>query len=181
MQPPIPNSYWLPGNKVVAGEYPGAWSPADARDRLRRLLDAGVRAFVNLTDPEDGLTPYEPALREEAEARGVAVTYHALPITDMGIPSRERMAEILDTIDAEVAEGRVVYVHCWGGVGRTGTVVGCHLVRGGCAGGEALRQVAALFATMSAEKVAWHTTGSPQTDAQRAFVRAWREGARGER
>ena len=28
-------------------------------------------------------------------------------------------------------DGRKVYVHCWGGVGRTGTVVGCYLVRQG--------------------------------------------------
>jgi len=36
------------------------------------------------------------------------------------------MHEILDTIDAALSAKRIVYVHCWGGVGRTGTVIGCH-------------------------------------------------------
>ena len=35
-----------------------------------------------------------------------------------------------------------VYVHCWGGIGRTGTVVGCWLVRHGMTGDEALAEFA---------------------------------------
>ena len=43
------------------------------------------------------------------------------------------MVEILDAIDDDLAGGHNVYVHCWGGVGRTGTVVGCWLIRHGYA------------------------------------------------
>ncbi len=39
------------------------------------------------------------------------------------------MVAALDTIDRLLDEGRTVYVHCWGGIGRTGTVVGSWLVR----------------------------------------------------
>ena len=43
------------------------------------------------------------------------------------------MTAILDAIDTSLTGGRLVYVHCWGGVGRTGTVVGCWLLRHGLA------------------------------------------------
>ncbi len=63
-----------------------------------------------------------------------------------------------------VANG-AVYVHCWGGVGRTGTVVGCWLLRHGYAVPsdvidtiQSLRQV---------DPVRGHA--SPRTDAQ-SFV-----------
>lgn len=85
------------------------------------------------------------------------------------------MQRILNTIDAGRASGRRVYVHCWGGVGRTGTVVGCYVVRLRCSGEEALRKVEELFATMSADKVRRHGGISPQTNAQRSFVRHWEE------
>ncbi|MSR27507.1 MAG: hypothetical protein EXS06_10930, partial [Planctomycetaceae bacterium] len=46
--------------------------------------------------------------------------------------SPEGYDAILADIDAELAAGRPVYVHCWGGVGRTGTVVGLvHVARRG--------------------------------------------------
>jgi len=37
-----------------------------------------------------------------------------------------------------------VFVHCWGGVGRTGTVVGCLLVDAGHDGQAALDRITAL-------------------------------------
>lgn len=175
--PPIPNSYWLPGGQVCAGEYPGHW---DAHDRLGRLLDAGIRAFVDLTQERDGLDPYEELVRALAAERGAEVTCIRLGVRDLNIPSREEMAVILDHIDAEVEAGRLVYVHCWGGIGRTGTVVGCHLVRRGSPGEEALEQIAEFWKTVSPEKRA-NFPESPQTPAQRAFVRDWVEETPGPR
>src|ERR1700704_2776764 len=59
-----------------------------------------------------------------------------MPIDDMDVLSRDEMVSILDVIDAEHAIGNAVYVHCWGGHGRTGTVVGCWIQRQGIAGSE---------------------------------------------
>jgi hypothetical protein len=172
--PPIANAYWLSGGRVLAGEYPGAKSPHEALERLGRFLDAGVTSFVDLTSPADKLTPYDGLLAEEAERRGITVRYARLTIRDMDVPDAAHMSAILDHIDAEVESGQVVYVHCWGGVGRTGTVLGCHFVRGGCNGEEALERVARHWTTMSDEKRSYHPE-SPQTDPQRAFVRQWAE------
>ena len=71
-------------------------------------------------------------------------------------------------LDAALAAGEMVYVHCWGGVGRTGTVVGCHLVESGVAAGEVPAALGALRAgTARAHRA------SPETDAQRGFIAAW--------
>jgi protein-tyrosine phosphatase len=92
----------------------------------------------------------------------------------MSVCEAPHMRRVLDAIDDDIASGRTVYVHCWGGVGRTGMTVGCWLVRHGMTGDEALAQVGRLFQTMSADKLRKHARwGSPQTEAQRDFVRAW--------
>lgn len=171
--PPIPNSYWLPGAWVAAGEFPGALGENDARAKIGALLDAGIRTFVDLTTEDDFLAPYDAVLRAEAADRRVIVSRQPMPIPDMDVTTPDAMRRILNLLDAERAAGRAVYVHCWGGVGRTGLVVGCHLVRRGAAGDEALDTVRRLFATMSEDKVRRHRGQSPQTPAQVAMVRGW--------
>ena len=169
---PLPNSYQLPDGRLIAGEYPGDRNHAPAREKLGALLDAGVTCFVDLTEAHE-LRPYDGILAEEAAARGVRARHVRLSIVDVSVPSApEQMRAILDAIDAELRTGGKVYVHCWGGVGRTGTVVGCHLVRAGMSGDEALARVAALFRSM--EKYP-RRRRSPETDEQDAYVRSWRE------
>ena len=133
---PIPDSYWvitsaLDDGYFLAGEYPGARRPEAAREKILRLLDAGITFFIDLTTEEDGLAPYAALLQELAAERSVAAGYRRLPIRDLDVPTPEKMAAILDVIDAKLAEGQQIYLHCWGGIGRTGTVVGCYLVRHG--------------------------------------------------
>jgi hypothetical protein len=179
MSRPIDNSYVVPDTALVAGEYPGMrfGTPASIRDaKLQQFLDAGITAFVDLTHPDDPLDLYAGRLQELAAERGVNVVHDYLSIVDMDVCDNAFMTQVLDTIDARMAEGHRVYVHCWGGVGRTGMTVGCWLVRNGRTGDEALDDVKMLFATMSPAKVAYFgPDGSPQTDAQRAVVRAWAE------
>ena len=52
-------------------------------------------------------------------------------IRDMRVCNERHMRRVLDAIDKDIADGRTVYVHCWGGIGRTGMVIGCWLVRHG--------------------------------------------------
>lgn len=164
---PIPESYWVVPGRILAGEYPSSATARQALEKLQRLLDAGVTCFVDLTHPRDSLDPYEPLL-QRLSANGVKRV--PLPIVDLDVPdSAEHTAAILDTIDRESANGGVVYVHCWGGIGRTGTIVGCWLVRHGMTGDEALTRVAELWATRPDSS--WSM--SPQTEAQFDFVRTW--------
>lgn len=140
---PIADSYCVEEGRLVAGEYPGAGNDEEARSKLRRILDAGVTFFLDLTEEgEYNLKPYTPFLGEEATTRGRQVRHRRMPIRDRGTPTVEGMRRILDTIDCALQEGHVVYVHCWGGIGRTGTVVGCYLVRHGMSGPAALDEIA---------------------------------------
>jgi hypothetical protein len=50
---PDPNTYWVVAGKLLAGEYPGARDPEEARRRLRRFLAAGVRHFIDLTEVDE--------------------------------------------------------------------------------------------------------------------------------
>lgn len=171
--PPIPHSYSLPGTRLHAGEYPGAKERHDALAKLRQLLAFGIDTFIDLTEPTEGLLPYEPLFDALPEADGVQRLN--FPIPDVSTTSVEGMHRILDAIDGALANGRTVYVHCWGGVGRTGTVVGCWLVREGHAPQEALATVNRHFQSMPPEKVHRHPWGSPETDEQRQFVLRWQD------
>ena len=79
------------------------------------------------------------------------------------------MDAILDAIEQAHSREQPVYVHCWGGRGRTGTVVGCYLAEQGIAAGEdALKMIVRLR-----RREETSTTSSPETDAQREMVRTW--------
>jgi Dual specificity phosphatase, catalytic domain len=174
--PQFPNSYWVAAGMFAAGEYPGSQNAEEAAAKLAHLIQEGIDLFIDLTQ-NDELEPYDHILAAEAERRGRRVAYLRMPIRDMKVPSREEMVAILNAIDSALAAGQRIYVHCWGGVGRTGTVVGCHLVRHGLTGAEALERVATLFGAMA--KSAYRR--SPETKAQCTFVREWNESSgRGE-
>jgi protein-tyrosine phosphatase len=171
MQPnhPIPDSYWVKPGRLLAGEYPRDWDDQTSRQKLRRLLETGIALFLDLTEAREyGLKAYTPLLQEEATALGRSVEHHRMPIQDGGTPTAEGMEHILDLIDTAIATGQTVYVHCYGGIGRTGTVVGCYLVRQGIGGEKALRQIAQL---RRETPDGWVT--SPETATQRRMVRDW--------
>lgn len=165
----LPDSYWVVPNKLLAGEHPSANREAAARRRIAALLDAGIRSFVDLTDRDNGVTPYDRLVRALAEERGVDARYRRMAIRDGGIPTGEQMAAIVGYIEREIAEGRAVYLHCLAGIGRTGTVVGCWLVNtDACTAIAALERIAHLRrGTRDA------FTHSPETHEQRDFIVRW--------
>jgi protein-tyrosine phosphatase len=158
---PIPDSYWVEPGRLCAGDYPSALDPAEAAYKLRRLRAAGINTFFDLTEAgEYGLTPYSEAV--------AGLEYRRLPVRDLDVPTVEQMQTILDTIDDALARGRTVYVHCYGGIGRTGTVVGCYLVRRGLTAARALASVAEWRRNTPDGR-----RTSPETPAQRRFVEDW--------
>lgn len=168
---PLPESYWVIPGRFLAGEYPGLGSEFQARRRLTALLLAGIDTFINLTWPNE-LPPYEDLLHEEARLLEKEVTCLRFPILDFGLPTPQEMTRTLDAIDSALADGRNLYLHCWGGVGRTGTTVGCYLVRHGMNGEQALQHLASLYRVAAQSQ---RHPRSPETPAQADFVRAWRE------
>jgi len=129
---PNDNTYWVVNDKFIAGEYPTDRSVREeaSMEKLRKYLDLGINYFVDLTQNGEK-EPYEQMLKKIAKEKEAKVSYQRLPIQDFGIPTKQEMKQILDTIDGAIADGKTVYVHCRGGIGRTGTTVGCFLARNG--------------------------------------------------
>jgi len=136
---PIDRSYWAEPERLLAGSFPGHWEPRQTESRMRSFLGHGIRTFVNLMEEGEQdsegrpFAPYAPVVERLAAELGVRTRCLRFPIPDVNVPTPARMGEIQDAIDASVAEGAPVYVHCWGGRGRTGTVVGIYLIRRGLA------------------------------------------------
>lgn len=149
-------AHYTVADRLLAGAYPGS------RSAVESLENAGITLFVDLTHPSDPLDAYEPFL---VGARRVSD-----PIPDMGTPTEGQVIRILDAVDEARADGAGVYVHCWGGVGRTGTVVGCWLVRHGLDRGDPVATIASLRAELRGARP------SPETTTQVALVHSWRQG-----
>jgi hypothetical protein len=168
---PIADSYWVVPGRLLAGEYPAHPQETETLAKLGRLTQAGVTAFVDLTEPgEYGLRQYGDLLPQLPQPLQGRLSHERCPIPDMHAPSQEQMGATLDRIDALLEAGETVYVHCFGGIGRTGTVVGCYLARHGLAGEEALAQIAEWRqGTPDGHRP------SPETQAQRQMVLTWQE------
>ena len=170
---PFKDSYWAVERTLLAGPFPNDHFDDSAIQMLEGLLDVGVRHIINLTDNEetDCRGDYEPQMRDIAAKRNQEVTFTQFQIPGHCVPTVELMQAILDDIDNVLSSKRgAVYVHCWAGRGRTGTVVGCFLARHGMAVGEsALKMVA--FLRNASPKICLE---SPETEEQRDFVRQWK-------
>lgn len=172
-QIPFPESYWVVSGKLMAGEYPGKYDEELTRKRIISLLRCGLNSFVDLTRPADSFHPYHEVLVAEAADFGLEVKWQNFPIVDFSTPSPELMGHILDEIDAQIKAGMSVYVHCLAGIGRTGMVVGCYLVRHGLTGQQALQQLNAL----RKDTPSWWQR-SPESQEQVEFILNWQDGAK---
>ena len=167
--PSIPESYWVQPGQLLAGAYPIRVGEAEQtmRQRVHRFLAIGMTSFVDLTEAHECVS-YFPFLMAGVSERICPPAYQRLPIRNWDVPTSPMMMRILDAIDTALAEGQSVYVHCAGGIGRTGTVVGCYLVRHGMQGEAALEEIMRLRQAMPNGRGL-----SPRREPQRQMVRNW--------
>ena len=168
---PHGNCYWVVPGLLLAGEYPSATASAVAAVRIDALLAAGVRQFVDLTAEGEGPAPYAALLL----ARDPTVAHRRFAIPDFGVPTAALMRVALDAIYAAMGARETIYLHCWGGVGRTGTVVGCLLREQGYSAPEAFDLLERKWRAV--EKRARHPH-SPETAGQIAFIEQWERAGR---
>ncbi|GAB4499314.1 MAG: protein-tyrosine phosphatase family protein [Anaerolineales bacterium] len=161
---PLPNSYWILPGQFLAGAYP------HTSEDLQTLIQAGINFFVDLTEPEEGSLPqYAHTLKMLARPLGTRFWHQRIPIPDMSCPSPQVVRAALTAIHTALSLQRRVYLHCYGGIGRTGTIVGCYLVQYQHISGEqALEQIRAW----RRDTPNGYRT-SPETEAQHARVLTW--------
>ena len=175
---PFEQAYWVVTDKLMAGYYPGYGDSDIVQKQLNGLLKCGIRHFISLMRSDEmqwfgkPIITYDDQTRSIARTLGCKVSFDRMPIKDMWIPTRIEMAEILDSIDTNIESGRPVYVHCLGGVGRTGTVVGCYLARHGYASGQ---KVLKLIQRLR-QNTATCDRSSPESASQIDLVLSWVEG-----
>ena len=116
---------WIEPGCLAACAYPR--QPA----ALAELRKQGVRLLINLHEQA-----HAPALL----ARYGLTEVH-LPVPDFTPPQPAQLDVGVAAIEQGIAAGHGVAVHCGGGLGRTGTLLACYLVRRGLAPGAAMARV----------------------------------------
>lgn len=169
---PFPQSYWVREGLLCAGAYPGSPTSSVHADKCLGVVAAGVRRVISLMEDHeknhDGLefTPYAPLMLQFAAERAATIEFMALPIRDAHAPTRGQMAAILAALANAEAAGIPTFVHCWGGHGRTSTVVACYLIERGLSADAAIERVLELRRPLPKHHYPFETD-------QEAFVRAW--------
>ena len=102
-------------------EYPGDSIESLAKEKLAHAIKFGITHFIDLTQ-EGELPPYEHLLPKDG-----SVNYLRFPIRDAHSPeSIEAVYRLTTYIDTVLLDpNNAIYLHCWGGVGRTATIAGC--------------------------------------------------------
>jgi protein tyrosine/serine phosphatase len=174
---PFERSYWVIPGRFLAGYYPGNRSRDLMEQEVRNLLDCGIRSIINLMEADElydrgvPFLDYTPVVEKLANGSS-SVLCHRMPIRDVDVPKRHQMVEILDLIDASLNDNQPVYVHCWGGRGRTGTVMGCWLIRHNMAAREKAIEMIRQFRRFE-PTADWP---SPEAPSQVRMVLSWGKG-----
>ncbi len=129
-----------PGKQQADG-WSGHWQRDLGMDLERiRAWDASI--LVSLVEHREFAALGVEALPGEALRLGMA--WRHLPIPDRrppGLDFEQRWLQVGAELVAALRDGRRIFLHCMGGLGRTGTVAACLLREAGLDAEEAVAQV----------------------------------------
>ena len=128
----------------------------------------GLEEINGLRTPDlDKFLPPRRRKLSDPPRRRIELAFGHCPIVDLEVPIEDELAKSVAEMKERILKGECLYLHCWAGRGRAGTVGACLLAAlHGLSADEALERVQRAFSTRNDEGFT-----SPQTDEQRAFVR----------
>lgn len=149
----VPGALWL-------GPMPGRLRPL--LDDLADMNARQVGRIICLT-PLDEIAVKSPDYAARQTDLGIPVT--VFPIGDFGVPDDGGgLKALAEQAARDLEVGKVLFVHCAAGIGRTGMVATCILVALGLGGAAAMAAIAAAGS-------------GPETDLQRQLVARYAEDA----
>ena len=102
---------------------------------LAKLRESGFSVIVSLLD-EDVQRPYY----DSAGAEAIGYARHNIPVEDFGTPTVDQLLEFVRLVDGLPQDTKII-VHCYAGIGRTGTFAASYWIRKGLAVEDALDRV----------------------------------------
>ena len=160
----------LPGPGLIAGAYPTASrnDPHATTVLLQSiLLTARVTAFVSLLAEEAaGFVGYEQlavAVCEAADTPRTPPLFLSLAIRDGHVTGDADVLELCQRLIGLLRDDHILYVHCWGGHGRTGTVIAIII---GLLYGWSGQQALDACSERHEQRRVWKGISSPQSPAQ---------------
>ena len=151
--------YWLddkwPGRVAVSPRPRGGdWLSDDVAEWKRD----GVSTVVSLLERQEQQELDLQNERDEVQRQGL--DFVSLPIPDRHVPPSEAtLAQALEELDRTLSGGRNVLIHCRQGVGRSGLVAACLLVKKGMSPGAALEKISSTRGVQV-----------PETEEQREWI-----------
>ena len=116
---------WVNRNVLSFGEKPGKWRPVE--EDLEFLKISGIRSILSLVEEELQLENYRKA----------GFHAHHVPVDDFHAPTMEQIEDCVKYI----ASNGPIYVHCYAGYGRAGTIAAAWLIRNGMTAMDAIRTI----------------------------------------
>lgn len=151
--------YWLdeawPGRIALSARPRGGdWLVDEVSDWKR----SDIGTVLSLLEPQE-----EKDLdlqREAAEIRREGLEFVSFPIPDRQVPKSEAgLANVLEKLEHSLSRSKNVVIHCRQGVGRSGLVAACLLVKKGMSPGAALEKISAA-----------RGVAVPETEEQREWI-----------
>ncbi|HKI25721.1 MAG TPA: dual specificity protein phosphatase family protein [Candidatus Sulfotelmatobacter sp.] len=112
------------------------------QDEIADWRRSGIDVVLSLLEKTE---EQEMNLEKEAEtAQAQGIEFSSLPIPDRQTPNSEaQVTATLDRMTQALKSGKNVLVHCRQGIGRSGLIAACLLIRKGMSPGAALEKVTA--------------------------------------